>query len=291
MSTFEIAESRLEWEVETFWRELCPALRIGDLDFLSSLDQVGGEAGDIERLRDLIRTEGYFQLPPPVWELPITEMSALIARLAEQNIPTVFAFVYDEFWALSMKLTRMLEGLLGPGFLRLPDFWAWHVDPAKGESGWRPHRDKDYNALRPDRSAKALTVWVPLSESTPLNGCIYILPADRDPVYGTVNDKQIKVDLPDIRALPAQPGSIFVWTQALLHWGSHACPREKQPRISVAIEFQAGDVPPYNEPLMQPLGIPAFNVRVRLAAKLILQYQHKHGLPDEAKAIAEAILR
>ncbi|MGE3692049.1 MAG: hypothetical protein AB7F98_11790 [Novosphingobium sp.] len=290
MSTGLIDKTRIGWTTDAFWRELCPALRIEDRDFISSLEQVADDEGQTQRLRDLIRNEGYFQLPPPEWQLPLEDMAALVAKLDAQGIPTAFAFVYDEFWALSVKLTRMLEGLLGPGFLRLPDFWCWHVDPARDESGWRPHRDKGHSSLRVDRSAKSLTVWLPLTESTTLNGCMYILPADRDPVYATVNDGQWQIDLPQIRALPAQPGTIFCWTQAVLHWGSHASPRESRPRISVAFEYQANDIPPYNEPLSPPLSTPVFDARLKLIAKQILQYQHMYPLRDDVKAIAQAML-
>ncbi len=290
MSTAVIEKTRSDWGADTFWRHFGPGLRVGDKAFLASLDQVGDKAVGPERLRELIRTEGYFQLPPPQWDLPLEDMAALVARLEGEGIPTPFAFVYDEFWALSVKLTSMLGGLLGPDFLRLPDFWAWHVDPTKDERGWRPHRDKGYQALRPDRSAKSLTVWLPLSEATTLNGCMYILPADRDPTYATPNDKNWQIDLPEIRALPAQPGTIFCWTQAVLHWGSHGSTRETRPRISVAFEYQAADIPPYNQPLSAPLEVPDFSGRLRLIAKQILQYQHMYPLRDDVKAIAETML-
>lgn len=290
MSTAVIEQTRTDWAADTFWRAFGPKLRIEDQKFIGSLEQVGDHGAKAERLRELIRTEGYFQLPAPEWDLPLADMAAVVAKLEAEGIPTPFAFVYDEFWALSVKLTRMLEGLLGPGFMRLPDFWAWHVDPTKDERGWRPHRDKGHGSLRPDRSAKSLTVWLPLSESTTLNGCMYILPADRDPTYATPNDGQWQIDLPDIRALPAQPGTIFCWTQAVLHWGSHGTPRESRPRISVAFEYQASDIPPYNEPLSPPMSTPVFSARLKLIAKQILQYQHMYPLRDDVKAIAEAMV-
>lgn len=289
MGVVNVVESRQQWISEDFWREICQALHIAAPAHPDRHRPVEtGNAND-EALRSLIKTEGYFQLPPPDWQLPLETMAGLVGTLERRGIPVAFAFVYDEFWTLSLKLTPLIETVLGQGFLRLPDFWVWHVDPGKDERGWRPHRDKGYASLRSDGSPKSLTVWLPLSDANTLNGCMYMLPADRDPTYGTVNDNQWHVELPDVRALPAPAGGILAWNQAVLHWGSHGSPREKNPRISVAFEYQAGDIPPYNQPLMTPETVPDFNGRLKLIAKQILQYQHMYPLSDEVKAIAEGI--
>lgn len=291
MSTAAIADPMQQWLLDEFWRDFCPALRIEDKAFLQSLAlfeiDPGGKAG----LRSLLKGEGYVQLPPQDWQLPYGDMAALIGKLEQAGIPAPFAFVFDEFWALGVKLTNLIEPILGPGFMRLPDFWVWHVDPAKDERGWRPHRDKGYQALWPDRSPKSMTAWLPLTDATTLNGCIYILPADRDPTYGTPNDNEWRIDFPDIRALPAEAGSILMWNQSVLHWGSHGTPRETRPRISVAFEFQAGDIPPFNQPLMKPRDLPVFPARLKLIVKQILQYQHMYPLRDEVRAFAEGVAR
>ncbi len=238
----------------------------------------------------MIKAEGYFQLPPLEWELPLNDLVALVGKLDAAGIPVPFAFVYDEFWVLYVKLYQIVERLLGPGYFRLPDFWVWLVDPRRDDSGWKPHRDKTQPTLREDGSPTSLTVWIPLTESTPLNGCIYMVPANRDPTYNTPNQNEWKFAHQDIRALPAKPGSILVWNQAVLHWGSHGSPRETQPRISVAVEFQAGDVPPYNEPLTAPNSIPNFDFRLQLIAKQILQYRHMYPLAAEVQEIAVRLL-
>jgi hypothetical protein len=213
-------------------------------------------------------------------------MAQLIKELESKGLPLPFSFVYDEFWCLFIRMHHLLEAMLGPGYLRLPDFWTWLVDPQKSQSGWRPHRDKGFISLNPDGSPKALTVWIPLTDSTPLNGCMYIIPADRDPTYGTQEDKNWKYAAADIRALPAQAGSILCWNQAVLHWGSHANSRETLPRVSLAFEFQAGDVPPFNQPLTKPLEIPDVDFRLRLIGKQILQYKHMYPLSPDIEALA-----
>jgi ectoine hydroxylase-related dioxygenase (phytanoyl-CoA dioxygenase family) len=172
----------------------------------------------------------------------------------------------------------------------LPDFWAWYIDPRAGTSGWAPHRDKGHRSLYPDGRPKSLTVWLPLTEATPLNGCMYVVPAYRDPTYNTPNDKEYRFTAQDIRALPSPAGGLFMWTQAVVHWGSHSSPLAAGPRISIAFEFQRGDVPPMNTPLIPPLSSLSVPQRLRLICKQILQYAHMYPLTAQLKAFAEAVM-
>lgn len=273
-----------------FWREMAPTLHISDQAFLQSQSIWNVDGTTLEALRELMRVEGYFHLPPQQWGLPIMEMADLIKVLKSKNLPLPFSFVFDEYWCLFVRMHRILGGLLGDGYLRRPDFWTWMVDPKKNESGWRPHRDSTHETLYSNGMPKTLTVWIPLTEATTLNGCMYIVPADRDPTYGTPDEKQWRYDQADIRALPAQAGSLFIWNQAVLHWGSHSSPRAIDPRISLAFEFQSGDVTPYNQPLTGPLEIPSLSIRLQLVAKQIIQYKHMYPLNEETEALANSLL-
>jgi ectoine hydroxylase-related dioxygenase (phytanoyl-CoA dioxygenase family) len=219
-------------------------------------------------------------------------MAQGITRLIEAGLHPPFAFMYDEFWLLFVKLDNIFKRLLGPDYRILPDFWAWCVDPKKGEAGWTPHRDKGRIALFEDGKPKSLTVWIPLTEATTLNGCMYLVPADRDPVYGTEREKlwPENMNYAGIRALPAQPGSVFFWNQAILHWGSQTSPRAPGPRISIAFEFQRGDVDPFNKPLMNPMHVPGFEDRLKLIGKQVLQYKHMYPLSPELEALARSFL-
>lgn len=277
------------WADRAFWRDFAPSLGIERGEMMGSTKLFNIAPDHMAGLQTLMRQEGYFQMPPVDWQLPMQEMVSLIARLDADGIPVPFAFVYDEFWLMFVKLHEVIGGLLGPGYLRLPDFWVWFVDPHRDDAGWKPHRDKTFGTLREDGSPKSLTVWIPLSDATTLNGCMYIVPADRDPTYNTQRQNEWTFAHQDIRALPAQAGSILMWNKQVLHWGSHGSPRETRPRVSAAFEFQAGDVPPYNQPLMSPTSIPNFNSRLGLIAKQILQYQHMYPLSAEVKAIAQRI--
>jgi hypothetical protein len=273
-----------------FWRELAPEFHVSDTRFLQSQTVWQVEAPTLDTLRELIRVEGYFQLPPQQWDLPLSDMAKLVQILDSHKLPLPFAFVYDEYWCLFLRIHRILDGILGEGYLRRPDFWTWLVNPQKDDSGWRPHRDNTYQTLLPNGMPKTVTVWIPLTDATPLNGCMYIVPADRDPTYGTPEDGQWRHQPADIRALPAAAGSLFMWNQAVLHWGSHSSRRATESRISLAFEFQAGNIPPYNQPLTKPLEIPSLAVRLQLVAKQILQYKHMYPLSPETEALANSLL-
>jgi ectoine hydroxylase-related dioxygenase (phytanoyl-CoA dioxygenase family) len=179
----------------------------------------------------------------------------------------------------------MYAGILGPyGFL--PDFWLWNVDPAKGDAGWKPHRDRGHLALRSDGRPVSLTTWIPLSDATPLNSCMYVVPAHADPTYGTPHENEIRFELPAIRALPAKPGEVLVWSQALLHWGSNSSHRATESRISMAFEFQANDSKPFNTPVLPSDKPVPFDLRLRLIAKQVLQYRHMYKVDPQIEQVA-----
>lgn len=274
-----------------FWHAFAPDMHIASDNFWRSQAPFRVDDAGIETGRQLLKREGYFQIPPPAWPLPIAEMAALVDRLDRSGLPAPFSFIYDEFWCLFSSLTPMLEGVLGPGFSRLPDFWTWIVRPQREDRGWQPHRDKSYpTALFDDGSPKSATVWIALTDSTALNGCMYIVPADRDPTYNTAEESQWRFAYSDIRALPAPAGTIFCWNQAVLHWGSRACERGAAPRISVAFEFQSAKAAPFNQPLTDPREIPSLDFRIRLIAKQILQYRYMHPPQPHIERSANQIL-
>src|SRR5262249_50438440 len=154
----------------------------------------------------------------------------------------VFMYVYDDFYQLSCYVSELLATILGPGYRVLPSLVAWCIDARRDNpKGWHPHRDRDYDTIGAHGQPKSLSLWVPLTDATPLNGCMYCVPTSRDPDVRTrpaVN----KVARPqDVRALPAAAGSVLGWHHAFLHWGGRASWRATTPRISFSIEYQRGD--------------------------------------------------
>ena len=119
---------------------------------------------------------------------------------------------------------------------------------------------------------------------------MYIVPATQDPTYNTPQDKEWKFDHAAIRALPAEAGDVFMWNQAVLHWGGQTSRFAEHSRMSIALEFQRGDHAPFNTPLLGTLPAPDFDARLKLVCKQILQYAHMYPLTADLAAVARRLI-
>ncbi|WP_024440352.1 MULTISPECIES: phytanoyl-CoA dioxygenase family protein [unclassified Mycobacterium] len=271
-----------------FWTQLCPEMSI----------EAGGArpsaaVGELDTQLANLKREGYVQVPDALPEAAIAPIRAGVSTLFQQGIPLAFAFVYDELWLAFQGLSEFLSSVMGEGYQALPDFWVWHVNPNDNAVGWGPHRDKLINTLDDDNSPHTLTVWLPFTDATPLNGCMYMLPAHLDDRFVERRwdgpDNTVVRNLQDIRALPATAGTMFAWNQAVLHWGGRGSRLGAAPRISAAFEFQRSDCAPFNTPLLDPGRMPTFTERLGLIGKQVLQYRHMYPLAPEVEAIATVL--
>jgi Phytanoyl-CoA dioxygenase (PhyH) len=272
-----------------FWRGFAPELHVADPSTVASLTAIQPPGDRADSLGRLINEEGYVQIKGMPLGAPAATLAQVVRRLDAAGLSPVFAFLYDEFWVPFYLMHPIYAALLGDGYHLLPDFWVWNVDPARKDSGWRPHRDKGRNALYPDGRPKSLTTWIALSQATPLNGCMYIVPAHQDPTYNTPDEKNWRFDYAGIRALPADAGDIFVWNQAVLHWGSRTSAHGGESRVSMAFEFQRGDVPAFNTPLLPPLQFLGFDRRLSLIVKQIMQYRHMYKIDPAIEKLASSL--
>lgn len=155
---------------------------------------------------------------------------------------------------------------------------AWHVDPAAGQTGFSPHRDRQPEDWVPrglpksvrktfhtqndgTLLAKYTTCWLAVSEASPDNSCLNFLPQQYDPGYlaGDVLDEDPmlrafgagKETFQHIRSVPLPPGGCAFHTHRIIHWGSAAKPRPQSnsspsPRLAMSCAFSASDFePPY----------------------------------------------
>lgn len=276
-----------------FWRELCPGLTIEESRPTSS-----AQLDNLARLDALLRTEGYVNQPGVLAPADVARTGAGLERLFARGISPVFAWVYDDYWRIYQSLQPFLAHVLGPDYRMLPDIWAWYVPPANTAAGWVPHRDRSTAAFDPDGTPRALTVWLPLTDTTPLNGCIYVLPAHRDAGLRAAPGPLEPADgnyhfsgneLQNIRALPATAGSLLAWHQSLLHWGSRASHLGANPRCSIAAQFQRADVPPFESPLLDPHTLPPFEQRLGLIGHLICIFSGFLPLPPDVRILGTAL--
>ena len=272
------------------WAAFAPRLHIEHPDMLPRAGLVAFDDEQARGVQGQIRKEGYLQAANVNWGLDLGLMVAAVRALSAASLPPVFAFLFDEFWVPFRKLAPIFQSLLG-NYAMLPDFWVWNVDPKRAEAGWAPHRDKGLISLFPDGSPKTITTWIPLSAATPLNGCMYIVPAQHDRTYGTPQENTHTFDMQSIRALPGTPGDFFIWNQAVVHWGGKTAPHAQESRVSMAIEFQRTDVPSFHDPLINPHATLPFEVRLKLIGMQILQYRHMYNVLPEVEKIAVELQR
>ena len=266
----------------SFWRVFAPSLHIGGLERSAPTEPQQTYA----RLSKRMQRDGYLGDGDARLQILAPLIGQSVKKLVRFNLPPVLVWVYDEPWECFRRLESVIGHFLGADYKILPDFWAWHVDPQNNEAGWRPHRDKNVGSLAADGAPLSLTCWIPLSEANPLNSCMYVVPAYLDPNY----NKNGGADLPRphvARALPAKPGDFLIWNQAILHWGGLSSEFGDEPRMSMALEFQRGDIAPFRQPLINHEALPSFSDRVRLIARQILQYTHMYGVPEKHVQLAQ----
>jgi hypothetical protein len=99
----------------------------------------------------------------------------------------MFALVYDVFYEAFAHFDGILAGILGCGYQLIPNFWVYHIGTSDQVKGFEPHRDAEYvETIGLDGMPTVLTLWVAVTDATPLNSCMYVVPRNRDPQYADV---------------------------------------------------------------------------------------------------------
>ena len=230
--------------------------------------------------------DGYFAHPTFFSRPVVDRIATAIEQITEATGAAIWALLYDDLWEMMYALHPCLTPLLGSRFQLLPDIWVWNLRPNGQDRGWSPHRDRERSSVPVGELPRLLTVWIALTDATPENGCIYVLPASFDPRYhhdGRPNE-EISIPFQDIRALPASAGTALGWSARLLHWGSRTSVWTQTPRISVAFEFQSHDFSS-GAPFVLPPTIPPFSLRLGLVARQLLQYRHFVHLTEEMESV------
>jgi ectoine hydroxylase-related dioxygenase (phytanoyl-CoA dioxygenase family) len=266
------------------WRRINPHLTISEAPFVDAGADYEFTARDIARARQQIGEEGYLQSAPAIAAADCLALSTALDRIIRAKYHPMFLAVYDEYWRVLRRIAPLLTPILGDGYRVLGDFWIWCISHQTASAGWRPHRDYQFpnrGTLRDDRMPLVVTVWIPFTDATPLNGCIYLLPLSNDPYFPNSPQALDPGSLQNIRALPAPAGSVLAWNQFAYHWGGSASKWADGPRMSTGIYVQAGDVPLFTDKPIdfdQPL---PFARRLALIAANLLLYQKEHGFPPE----------
>lgn len=233
-----------------FWRNLTPTASITDFVFTPNNSVTPQTTADTESYINQLKEERYFQTPVLVPKHLTQQMRQCIDSVKQAGFPSNFALVYDVFYEAMTYHYDVMSAVLGKEYQLVPDFWIYNISPTEDDKGFAPHRDTEYMDTIDDNGVPMiLTSWMAITDATPLNSCMYVLPAHRDPDYHKVIHTLEKLPiglfpLEDIRAIPAEAGTLSCWDQYLLHWGSRSSKHAKEPRMSCAFYYQRGDVPP-----------------------------------------------
>jgi hypothetical protein len=251
----------------------------------SALAPVAASIAAEEAVRSL-RAEGWFHVDAA---LPVGETRLVLAAvlaLRERGLHPVWVWAWDETWRLFLHGAPLWSAILGEGWRILPALWTWYVPAVPGEAGWAPHVDRSKpDIVDADGSPRVISAWIPLTPAVPANGCIYVLPMGHSP------SALQKAHVPEIRALPARPGAVLGWNHAVWHWSGRVGPGAPCPRVSVGLELQRGDVPPFTDFVLAPSEIPPLAGRLRLVAAMIRHYAHMTAVDEPNRALASALLR
>ncbi len=261
-----------------YWRALCPGLAITDYPF-EPWDDSPLAAGQRAAYREQLLEEGYFQTPPILDETMRRQMLTAIENVREAGFPTTFALVYDVFFQAFSRLAPTLRAALGDGFRLIPNFWLYYIEPTDNGKGFEPHRDAEYlGTLDEHGMPSVITTWITITEATPLNSCMYLLPRNRDPQYNAaVHNLKTgwnELALEDLRAIPTPAGTLSCWDQYVFHYGSRSSKRAPQPRVSIAAYCQRGDIPPVDDRFIELPSRLDFQSRLAIACRGLRRYSY-----------------
>ena len=196
----------------------------------------------------------------------LTEMIEFLDEKCGLN-PT-WSLVFDSYWVLARRVEKIVQEISGGKDNRLNfDALVWRVrnvneeDEKRGESNntatmtaFTPHRDRQpkdtRKSFREDESPKYCTIWIPLTNATCENSCLYVIPRKCDEGYTEGDDDTNLEKTPlekclkdkkayqNITACPVDVGEAVVFTHRTIHWGSK--PRDNyqgEPRVNVSFGF------------------------------------------------------
>jgi hypothetical protein len=256
-----------------YWRGIESGLSIGNPPPVSP-GMMSTAALDDARAH--FAAEGYFQTPPLIAPSDLARLNHAIDAVVAAGWPPVFAWIYDEFWALTRlpDIAALVSSQLGAGYSQIPHIWT-HVVPAiVGSAGWAPHFDGP--------TLGRVSTWVALTDASLSNGCMHVVarrelaPAfeSESPDTGQVRLADALRALQGVRALPTPAGSALGWTFDVLHWGG-PCLTAARARRALSMEFiVAGqELPPGEMPLAVDCQFPSFEDRLRMIAIAVVSYE------------------
>lgn len=279
-----------------FWTSLSPASATAtpDRSLLSGLLQASDH--ELKACYSELGAAGYSRLRQLLWHtigISVQALAETMDCLEAKGFPPVFIFMYDQAWLLLAQLFRIAADILKSNVVEMSlNVFAWALHSAApdrrvGSNFGQPHRDQSYRDCHAeDGHLSMMTVWVSLVPVTLDNGCMYVLPSDRDPWLAQADHPlHVRPDEQAVRPLgeplPCEAGDVLMWRADLVHWGSACQATATQPRKSLATMFLRPGAGQRNTITAEELraGL-SMDARLRIVARTLLQY--KSWYPDFA---------
>ena len=199
-------------------------------------------------------------------ERSLDDLPAVMAALVQEGWPPAFCFVFDEPWRVLSSLVGWGEQLLGAGVRVEPSVFAWRLQRHKagfpGSNFGMPHRDYSHQEACDDSGCRLLSVWIPLTDVSVDDGCMYVLGKDHDADFArpdayahlrcatkrTDDDAaaagesvtELRFPIAGVRPLaPVVAKSVCAWAGNAVHFGAAASARSECPRMSIAVTLCA----------------------------------------------------
>ena len=230
-----------------------------------------------------------------------------IDRLKELNLPIALIAVSKELQSLMRAVAKFVQHGMGGSYKYIADYAIFRV--GLDAKGWPPHRDRDAweNALDAHGNPMYITAWMPITNSTTLNSCLYFVPRIHDPTYEKDRRKSYMEVLFDgsdgykayqnIVALPVNAGGLISFSSRTVHWGSTPLPPVKGEKRKhsnrYAISFAVAREKFESQPLARKgaTEYPTFIESVVVTASLCLRYNHNLPILPEHKKCFNKIIK
>jgi len=174
-----------------YWRALCPELHVDDEAFTDSVRAMSdvGSGGFAQDVRARIIEQGFVKIPREKLRWRTTNhrlLASAAMRLMQHGWNPTWLLAYDEAWAVANEISKFVFDTTGNKLNH--DALLWHVGiNDRSPTAFSPHRDRQpddaHRTFREDGTAMYATAWVPLTDATPQNSCLFFVPAPIDPGY------------------------------------------------------------------------------------------------------------
>jgi len=136
---------------------------------------------------------------------------------------------------------------------------------------------------------KYSTCWIPFTDACPDNSCLHVIPRGDDPGYFEGDDPDsdpmqvalsTKESYQNIKCIPAETGSVVLFSHRILHWGSKGREGYHTPRIAFSFANSSEDFEPHYFSNTH-LPFPNLNLRIALSGGQMLSYWDRFQLTNE----------